>query len=293
VGQDRIALRYQPFALSLARMIPPGQTLTAMITAENDLHRIRILDGRLVHEVWDKSLRELRSGIARSVHARDRTGDRDLARAFRAMVTANANRISYFYLPPSLALAPVLVEPGDRIFIVPSLTEFARRAPQPIQSDFSADFNIYAPGKKTYESVSSEDRVWDERLARMEETTLGRRSIVPGPVTHIYDNRFLSLKTTGAWFYSIGRHGARSADTNAAYESDLLMLVKNASGPGIFYCDTGSGEWAVKFMRYYYDRDTRIPGVERRFIDAQLRLRRAGEGPLNLRLITPGVINDD
>ena len=248
-GQDA-QMQYRTLGKMIAKSIPSGQTFVAMVAAENQLHRIRLVAGRFVHDVWNKSVRELRAGIAQAVHSRDRSFDRDLAQAFRAMVTSSVNRVSYLYLPANLAMAPVLNESGDGILIVPSLVEFARREPEPIADDFAEGFRVWAPGSPTVEPVNAADQTWDERVARMQESTVQPRSPTRGDVVHIFDSRFVVAKHPGAWFYSVQRHGLRAADTIAVYESDLRAMVRGASGPGTFYCDTGSGEWAARFIGY-------------------------------------------
>lgn len=288
----RGAVRFVNVTEQLTKSLPGGQTFVGIVDAENTVHRIRIQNGKVNHDQWDQTVRELRSGIVRSVHARERGGDRDLARAFRGMVNTKLNQVAYLYLPSSLLLAPIFVEPGDRIFVVPALRDFVRRAPVAIKADFASNFEISLQGQRTSESTEASDRAWDERVFSMEDIAVRPRSLTRSNVLHVVDPKILAEKSDASWFSSVSRRTLRPNDTLQKYELDLVTITRASTAPGVFYCDTGSGEWAVKFMRYYYDSNSGIPFIDRRYLDAQIRLRRANEGPLNIRLIAPSILLD-
>ncbi|HMW60828.1 MAG TPA: hypothetical protein PKA91_14340, partial [Leptospiraceae bacterium] len=265
------------------------QSVTVILESEMKIHRIRI--GKDVdHDVWDKSARELRTRIARSVHMRERGDDADLARVFRAMVPAPINRSTYVYLSSGFLLAPIYSEPGDRIFVVTDLERLARPA-VPMDARFAGDFKVFIPGRKALESADSSDRTWDERAARMEELAVGISGSTPG-ISHLMNPLALSSRIEGAWFSSVPRHGDSALQTVVKYENDLIQALHSASAPGVFYAETGASEWAVRFIRFYYDRESGMTMVDRRYMDAQIRLRREGMGPLNVRLATPVLISD-
>ncbi len=283
--------RFQPFAAALQAALPAGQTLTAVIESENKIHRIRLRRDAIEHDIWDRSARELRTRIARSVHARSRGDDHELSRIFRSMVYAPINRSSYLYLSPGFLLAPVYAEPGDRIFVVADLEQLARPAVS-MDRSFDDGFKVYMPLPKRIESVDPEDRSWDERTARMEEIAVGTYSRTKTGISHLMDSSGISDRIDGTWFLSVSRHGPNAMTTVRKYEADFTAALRAAAAPGVVYVDTGAGEWAVRFIRYYYDRDSGIQTADRRYLDAHIRLRRQDMGPLNVRMASPVLIND-
>jgi hypothetical protein len=279
---------FEPVSRQIAEKLPAGQTLTAMIESNGRLYRVRITDKKFSLDLYAQDARSYRVLIARSLYLRSRLNDHDLAQAFRRMVTARTNIPAYVYLPPGFRFAPMYAEPGDRIFLSPSLRELARKPVSQERSVFGEEFVVHSPGPRLDESPEG-DESWYERLRAMEETALGPRAAASS-VLHMFSTAGLAASCEGAWFLSLPRHKSKPAATVAAYESDLNTVIRSCSGPGLAYADTGSGEWYARFLRAYYDRETGIQQLDKRYLDAQVRMRRAGLGPLNVRMVSPGFI---
>lgn len=281
---------YEAVSASLLEKLPAGQTLTAMIQSRGRLYRVRVMDKRITLDLYQQDGRAPRVLIARGLYLRSRTNDHDLAQAFRRMVTARTNIPAYFYLPSGLRYAPMYAEPGDRIFLAPSLAALARKPLAKERLSFENEFSIHAPGPRLDEAVPGEES-WFERLRAMEESALGSRS-AGSAVLHVYSQTGLAAACEGVWFLSVPRHRKSPSATVAAYEQDLESVIRSCTGPGIAYADTGSGEWYARFLRAYYDRETGIPQLDKRYLDAQVRMRRAGLGPLNVRMVSPAFVSD-
>jgi len=281
---------FEAISAKITEKLPPGQTLTVMIQSRGRLYRVRVIDKRVSMDLYQEDARAPRILIARGLYLRSRTSDHDLAQAFRRMVTARTNIPAYFYLPAGLRFAPMYAEPGDRIFLAPSLAALAKKPLEKERLAFEDDFSVTAPGLRLDESAPGEES-WFERLRAMEESALGQRS-QNAAVLHVYSQAGLGAACEGDRIFSMPRFRKKPSATVAAYEQDLDTVIRSCSGPGVAYADTGSGEWYARFLRAYYDRETGIPQLDKRYLDAQVRMRRAGLGPLNVRMVSPVFLSD-
>ncbi len=277
----------------------------------NRAYRLLLANGAIQSAELDASGRYLRGRAREFLSQRERSltfasNAADLGRRMRALSPVSQTGVLYVWMPDILALAPMPVERGDRIFQIldPRALGRSRETWRP-GAEYAPDFeiNVRQSGARRIAASDSDSVLFLERLERMEQLSLGPRSDRPaGQHRHwqltVESGRDLARVVGGwagesrsPWLLSLFQERRGAPLALRSYRSALDGLARNAAAPGILNLRSPDSFGHPYFLRLFYNRSLREPDLARRFSTSVYSLRRIARADevdtIVYRLFTP------
>lgn len=297
-------VQYRAVAAALRTRLPKSQTLTALVDTNFRATRLRAAGGRWSADEMAVSGRYLRGRLLRFLEARQ-TGQasaglhRELGQIYRSLFPASDAGVRYFWFEGVHAFAPIPAERGDRIFQVLDPAHFATAPAVGLADAYDPGFVVNAQGS----SATAGD--WSRRLDAAERLALGDVGYGGRSVLHVMRPIGAPVAESVRWIRAISGRGdrpwflaANQLHRSFRREVDNMALLLYSLGhhfkrPGIVTLRKPPGLAHSHFVRHFYDRSNPAVEIDKRFVEASLRLRRVVEtdaAGYGYRLVTPALI---
>jgi hypothetical protein len=266
-------------ASALRKKIPGGQVLIALIDSNDRLYRITLsADGILSEDT------QVASSIALSRNRRylrtilgNRILDNDYyqeaSRFYRRLLNLQKNRISYIYLPPPYAAAPIIAERGDALFQIFDPASLLTNEPSN-QNLFRDGEAIRTLGDRVFDTAPDG---WADRMRGIEKIALPKSAPnAKGPL-HIFSLRTQGIgRSDTPWFLSVPilEKYQGIEEMEDLYNNRIQTITNSFSAPGIVTLFRIDDPCHPMFVRSYYER-SKQNSIQRRYTEASLAVQKS------------------
>ena len=288
-GGKQPAPQFIRSAEKIRSTLPAGQSFTALVDTTFRAIRLRLQGGGGEWSADELALpgRYLRGRLHAYLETRRLGADggalyRELAPAYRALFPSGGAGIRYFWFEGVHAFAPFPLERGDRIYQVLDPDVFAREDAMPLPHSYAPGFRVQAEGSP----FDPRDPKWSRRQEAMEVIAIGElgggrtdplhvMTALTPPVGPTVD-RLRRQGSAGNRSYFIS--GNRLQEDVRGEVANLAFLMREMArlfhAPGILVLRKPAELAHPYFVRFFYDRSFPAAEIDKRFVEAALRLRR-------------------
>ena len=309
-GRSRPAPQYMRTAAKLRSVLPAGQSFTAMVDTNFRALRLRLEGGGGQWTADELAFpgRYLRGRLLSYLEARRLGTDgrgfyRELAPAYRSLFPAGGSGIRYFWFEGVHAFAPIPLERGDRIYQVLDPDIFAREPSFAPPSSYASGFRVRTVG----EPHGAREGRWAARQQSMEVIAIGEQGSGAVSPLHVLSPIIVPLASSITRLRRDVPSGDRSyfISGNRLYQNirgevaDMAFLMGELArlfrAPGILVLRKPAELAHPYFVRFFYDRSFPAAEIDKRYVEAALRLRRVvpdESAAYGYRLVTSRILHE-
>lgn len=302
---------YEDTAGALLAGLPAGQSVALLADTANRAYRLLLVRGEIQAAELEGSGRYLRGRAREFLSQREgrlsfASNAADLARRMRALSPVSQSGVLYVWMPDVLALAPMPVDRGDRIFQILDPRQLSRsRVVWRPGAEFSPEFEIAVRQSGARRNIAREadSAYFLDRLEQMERLSLGPRNDRQSGLHRHWlltteSGRDLAPvvdswagESRAPWLLSVFQENRGAALALRSYRSAFDGLSRSAAAPGIVNLRSPDSFGHPYFLRLFYSRSLREPDLARRFSTSVYALRRVTRADevdaIIYRLFTP------